>query len=85
MFYTIVPTTPPTFAVQPDAPQLSDAESAELLQKLEDHFMLAVVLVSWDAEGTFNSHGRQIAEDLVTGEDLVWREFGLPSEAGIPF
>jgi hypothetical protein len=85
MFYTIVPTTPSMFAVQPDSPDLSDAESAELLSKLERHFMLAVVLVSWNAAGTFNSYGSQIAEDLVTDEDLVWREFELPGEPEIPF
>jgi len=85
MFYTVIPTTPPMFAVQPDSSRLSDVDAAELLLKLERHFMLTVVLVSWDEAGVFKSSGPAITEDQVTGEDLVWREFELPSEPEMPF
>lgn len=85
MFYTIVPTTPSTFAVQPDPQQLTDVESTELLGRLERHFVMPVVLVSWDAAGTFKRYGPPITEDSVTGEDLVWREFKLPAEPEMPF
>lgn len=85
MFYTILPTTPPTFAVQPDSPDLSDVHSAELLAKLERHFMLPVALVSWGESGAFRRFGHNIDEEAVTSEDLVWREFALPTESDLPF
>lgn len=85
MFYAVLPTSPPSFAVQPDSLQLTDAEVATMLRKLELHFMLTVVLVSWDATGAFKSYGSQISEDLVTGEDLVWRAFELPPDPEVPF
>ncbi len=52
---------------------------------LERHFMLPVALVSWDEAGVFWHRGEPIAEDLVTDEDLVWREFDLPAQADVPF
>ena len=85
MFYSILPTRPPTFAVQPDSPDLSDARSVELLARLEQHFMMPVVLISWDATGKFRRHGPAIAEELVCDEDLIWREFSLPVESDVPF
>lgn len=85
MFYAILPTTPPIFAVQPDALHLPGEKAEELLPMLERHFMLPVALVSWDEAGVFWHRGEPIAEDLVTDEDLVWREFDLPAQADVPF
>ena len=85
MFYAILPSTPAIFAVQPDSPDLSDVGSAELLAKLERHFMLPVALVTWNDSGTFRCFGHSIDEEAVTSEDLVWREFALPTESDLPF
>lgn len=85
MFYAIIPTAPPMFAVQPDGPLQPGAAAAELLGKLERHFMLPVVLVSWNGMAAFESYGPDIPEGLVTAEDLVWRKFELPVEPEIPF
>mgnify|MGYP000415417229 FL=1 len=85
MFYTIIPTAPPTFTVQPDQAHLSDSAAAELVRALEKHFMSPVALVSWDAAGQFRTHGAPVSEELATDEDLVWREFELPGEPEVPF
>lgn len=85
MFFAIVPTVPPTFAVQPNSAELSDTDLAQLLRDLERHFMSPVVLVSWDAAGGFRNFGPPIKEDQVINEDLVWREFELLGEPEIPF
>ena len=85
MFYTIIPTVPPAFAVQPESTELSDFDAADLLHRLEQHFMSIVVLVSWNATGSFNRFGPPIDERLVIDEELVWREFELPGEPEVPF
>lgn len=85
MFYTIIPIVPPTFAVQPESPELSAPDAAELVRALEQHFMSPVALVSWDAAGRFRTFGAPLIEELALDENLVWREFELPTEPEVPF
>lgn len=85
MFYAIIPDTPATFAVQPDDPQLNAAQAAELIGRLEKHFMHPISIVAWDRAGKFVRYGRPVSEEIVANEDLLWREFELPPEAGLPF
>jgi len=85
MFYTVIPTAPPMFAVQPNSPAISSVDAKELLEKLERHFMVAVALVSWDEAGQFRAIGHPCPEILITDEDLTWREFELPDEDEVPF
>lgn len=85
MFYAIIPDTPATFAVQPNDPQLNAAHAAELIGRLEKHFMHPISIVAWDAAGTFIRYGCPVSEETVTDEDLLWREFELPVEPDVPF
>ena len=85
MFYAILPTTPPVFAVQPDALQMAEPHCGELLIKLQLHFMHEVVLVHWGEDGECHRIGKDVSEDILLDEDLVWREFDLMPEPEIPF
>ena len=85
MFYAIIPHTPATFAVQPNDPQLDAALAAELIGRLEKHFMHPISIVAWDSAGKFVRYGCPISEEVVTDEDLLWREFELPADPEIPF
>jgi hypothetical protein len=85
MFYTIIPETPPVFAVQPNDPTLNAFSAGELIGRLQKHFMSRIVLVSWDQAGQFKSYGHSLPESVLTDEDLQWREFELPAEPEIPF
>lgn len=85
MFNAIIPLAEPIVAVQVDAAQLEGAAGAELLERLQIHFMRTVVLVAWDADARFVSLGYPCPEDMLTNDDLEWREFDLPPEPEIPF
>lgn len=85
MFYTIIPTVPPSFAVQVDAAQMAAPACSELHARLERHFMTRTVLVSWDYAGRFLMHGHLQSEAMVTDDGLVWRAFELPGEPELPF
>lgn len=85
MFYTILPLSPPVFAVQPDEPALTARAAGELIGKLQKHFMHSVALVSWNAEGEYVCLGFPVSEDIATAESLDWREFALPEEPDVPF
>jgi hypothetical protein len=84
MFYTILPESPPVFAVQPN--ETPDAQSAaELIGRLERHFMHAIAIVTWDKDGKYQSYGYPVSEEIASSEDLQWREFELPPEEEVPF
>lgn len=83
MFNTIIPLNPPLIAVQVEPAQLE--RGAELLAKLEAFFMRPVVLVAWDQNSNFRSRGAACPEQMLTDEDLQWRQFELPAEPEIPF
>ena len=85
MFYAILPTTPPVFAVQPDPLQMTEPACSELLAKLKQHFMHEIVMVCWAADGEFLRAGKEIPENALLDEDLVWREFELQGEPDLPF
>lgn len=85
MFNAIIPLAPPIVAVQLEAAKLDGDQGAELLKKLEGFFMRPVVLVAWDQTGRFISRGHPCREELLTDEDLQWRQFELPGEPEIPF
>lgn len=85
MFYTILPLSPPVFAVQPDEPNLSTYAAGELIGRLQRHFQHSIALVSWDAEGKYVCLGFPVDEDVTTAETLDWREFELPEEPEVPF
>ncbi|GEM_PF-4623246 len=85
MFYAIIPSKPPVFAVQPNFPDLQRAEHADLLAKLERHFMSPIALVSWDQDGQFLCYGTPCSEEDASSDDLIWRRLDLPAESEIPF
>jgi len=85
MYNAIIPLAEPIVAVQVDAAQLVGSAGAELLARLEIHFMRPVVLVAWDEAARFLSLGYPCPEDALTDEDLEWRQFDLPPEPEIPF
>jgi hypothetical protein len=85
MFNAIIPTTPPTVAVQVPAWPEDEQGRAELLTKLLNFFMIPVILVNWDEGGQFRSYGHPCPEHMLTDEDLSWREFELLPEPEIPF
>lgn len=85
MFYAIIPESPPVFIVQPDEENISIAQAAELIERLEAHFLHAISIVRWDHEGKFKSFGFQVSEQTAANEDLEWREFELPALPEIPF
>ena len=85
MFNAIIPLIQPIVAVQVDAAQLAGEQGAELLAKLEAFFMKPVVLVAWDQDSRFLSRGFPCPENMLTDEDLQWRQFALPLESEIPF
>lgn len=85
MFNAIVPTNPPLIAVQAEPSQLEGDKGAELLGKLEAFFMRPVALVAWDENSKFFSRGAPCPEQMLTDEDLQWRQFELPPEPEIPF
>lgn len=84
MFYTILPESPPVFAVQPDN-TLDARSAAELIERLERHFMHAIAIVIWNQAGEFVQYGYPVSEDTAASEDLQWREFQLPDEPDLPF
>lgn len=84
MFYTILPETPPVFAVQPDG-ALDAQSAAALIDRLERHFQHAIAIVTWNQAGQFQGYGHPVSEGAASDEDLQWREFELPAEPDIPF
>ena len=84
MFYTILPESPPVFAVQPDEP-LDPQSAGELIERLERHFMHAIAIVTWNQGGEFQTYGYPVSEDAATNEELQWRPFELPPEPELPF
>jgi hypothetical protein len=85
LFNAIIPMARPIVAIQVDESQLVEPAASELLARLEIHFMSPVVLVAWDREARFHSHGFPCPENLLIDDDLQWREFTLPDEPEIPF
>jgi hypothetical protein len=85
MFNAIIPLAQPIVAVQVDAVQLTGPAGADLLARLEIHFMRPVVLVAWDEAARFMSLGYPCPEDAVTSDDLEWRQFELPPDPEVPF
>jgi hypothetical protein len=85
MFFTIIPESPPVFAVQPNDALITAQSAAELIERLERHFMSPIVLVCWDQSGQFQRYGYPASEEAVTSEDIQWREFELPPEPEVPF
>lgn len=85
MFSAIIPMAEPIIAVQADAVEIEGEKGFELLVKLEAFFMCPVVLVAWDRDSKFISHGAICPEHLLTNEDLQWRQFELPAEPEVPF
>lgn len=85
MFNAIIPLPQPIVAVQVDAAQLAGGAGADLLARLQIHFMRPVAMVAWDQNSKFFSLGFPCPEEAVIDEDLHWREFELPAEAELPF
>jgi hypothetical protein len=85
MFNAIIPMAQPIVAVQVEADQLAGPAAAELLARLEIHFMRPVVLVAWDEHGHCQMLGYPCTEDALTSDDLEWRQFDLPPEPEVPF
>lgn len=85
MFNAIIPLSEPIVAVQVDADQLAGAAGAELLERLEVHFMRPVVLVAWDKDSRLARLGYPCPEEMLISDDLEWRRFELPPEPEIPF
>lgn len=85
MFNAIIPLAQPIVAVQVDAARLEGTAGAELLARLQIHFMRPVALVAWDADAHFVSLGFPCPEEAVTSEDIEWRQFELPPDPEIPF
>lgn len=85
MFNAIIPLAQPIVAVQVDAAELANGGGAELLARLEIYFMRPVVLVAWDQESRFLMLGYPCPEDVLTNDDLEWRQFELPAEEEVPF
>jgi len=85
MFNAIIPLAQPIVAVQVEAEQVAGSAAAELLDRLEIHFMRPVVLVAWDEQARCIKLGHPCPEEMLTSEDLEWRQFELPVESEIPF
>jgi hypothetical protein len=85
MFNAIIPLAQPIVAVQVDANAIAGPAGAELLARLEIHFMRPVVLVAWDEQSRCLKLGYPCPEEMLTDDDLDWRQFELPAEAEIPF
>ncbi len=80
MYYAILPTTPPTFVVQPNPGPLSEPQRDELLAALRLHFMMPVALVYWDRNGNFVLYGPPCSEEQAASDKLTWREFELAAK-----
>jgi hypothetical protein len=85
VFNAIISLAEPIVAVQVDVEQLQGPQGMELLAKLKAYFMRPVVMVAWDQNSHFLSRGTACPEDMLTDEDLQWRQFELPSEPEVPF
>jgi hypothetical protein len=85
MFNAIIPLAQPIVAVQVDVAELADPAGKELLAKLEAYFMRPIVLVAWDENARFLSHGFPCPEEMLISDEIEWRQFELPPEPEVPF
>lgn len=73
--------------VEVDPHDFDGPDSADLLTKLERHFMQPVAMITpdWEADVGVRARGLQCPVEILASGDLVWRDLTLPPEEEIPF